>query len=104
VYLEPRRILQAIPKAKLEEMERSRNTGFCCGGGGGLMWIEEQPGTTKINQMRLEDVLKTRAETVVTACPYCLQMFEDSIEHKDMKDSLKARDIVELVEAAMKQS
>jgi Fe-S oxidoreductase len=104
VYLEPRRILQAIPKAKLEEMERSRDTGFCCGGGGGLMWIEEQPGTTKINQMRLEDVLKTKAETVVTACPYCLQMFEDSIEHKDIKDSLKARDLVELVEAAMKQS
>jgi len=104
VYLEPRRILEAIPKAKLEEMERSRDTGFCCGGGGGLMWIEEQPGTTKINQMRLEDVLKTGAETVVTACPYCLQMFEDSIEHKDIKDSLKARDLVELVEAAMKQS
>jgi Fe-S oxidoreductase len=102
VYLEPRRILQAIPKTKLEEMERSRDTGFCCGGGGGLMWIEEQPGTTKINQMRLEDALKTGAETVVTACPYCLQMFEDSIEHKGIKDSLKARDLVELVEAAMK--
>ena len=69
----------------------------------GVCWIEEQPGTTKINQMRLEDVLKTGAETVVTACPYCLQMFEDSIEHKGLKDSLKARDLVELVEAAMKQ-
>jgi Fe-S oxidoreductase len=101
VYLEPRRILQAIPKAKLEEMERSKDTGFCCGGGGGLMWIEEQPGTTKINQMRLEDALKTGAETVVTACPYCLQMFEDSIDHKGVKDSLKARDLVELVEAAL---
>ena len=104
VYLEPRRILQAIPKTKLEEMERSRNTSFCCGGGGGHMWIEEQPGTAKINQMRIEDVLKTGAGTVVTACPYCLQMFEESIEHKDIKDSLKARDLVELVEAAMKQS
>jgi Fe-S oxidoreductase/nitrate reductase gamma subunit len=102
VYLEPRRILQAIPRTKLEEMERSRNTSFCCGGGGGHMWIEEQPGTTKINQMRLEDVLKTGAEVVVTACPYCLQMFEESIEHKDIKDSLKAKDLVELVEAAMK--
>ena len=102
VYLEPRRVLQAIPKTKLEEMERSRDTGFCCGGGGGLMWIEEQPGTTKINQMRVEDVLKTGAETVVTACPYCLQMFEDAIEHKGIKESLKARDLVELVEAAMK--
>jgi len=103
VYGEPRRILEAIPKTKLEEMERSRDTGFCCGGGGGLMWIEEQPGTTKINQMRLEDALKTGAETVVTACPYCLQMFEDSIEHKGLKDSVKARDLVELVEAAMRQ-
>jgi Fe-S oxidoreductase/nitrate reductase gamma subunit len=104
VYLEPRRILQAIPKAKLEEMERSRNTSFCCGGGGGLMWIEEQPGTTKINQMRIEDVLKTGAGTVVTACPYCLQMFEEGIEQKQIKDSLKARDLVELVEGAMSQS
>jgi len=104
VYLEPRRILQAIPRTTLVEMERSRDTGFCCGGGGGLMWIEEQPGTTKINQMRLEDVIKTGAETVVTACPYCLQMFEDSIDHKGLKDSLNAKDLVELVEAAMKQS
>jgi Fe-S oxidoreductase/nitrate reductase gamma subunit len=102
VYQEPRRIMQAIPQTKVVEMERSRNTGFCCGGGGGHMWIEEQPGTTKINQMRLEDVIKTGAETVVTACPYCLQMFEESIEHKEMKDSMKAKDLVELVEAAMK--
>jgi Fe-S oxidoreductase/nitrate reductase gamma subunit len=104
VYLEPRRILQAIPKTKLVEMDRSKNTSFCCGGGGGHMWIEEQPGATKINQMRLQDALKTGAETVVTACPYCLQMFEESIEHKDIKDSLKAKDLVEIVEAAMKQS
>jgi Fe-S oxidoreductase len=104
VYQEPRRILQAIPKTKLKEMERSRDTGFCCGGGGGLMWIEEQPGTTKINQMRLEDVLKTGVETVVTACPYCLQMFEDAIDHKEIKESLKARDLIEIVEEAIKKS
>ena len=104
LYTEPRRILQAIPKIKIEEMERSKEDGFCCGGGGGLMWIEEQPGTTKINQMRLEDALKTGAKTVVTACPYCLQMFEDAIDQKGMKDSLKAKDLVELVEGAMKRS
>jgi Fe-S oxidoreductase len=104
VYLEPRQILQAIPRTKIEEMERSRNKSFCCGGGGGLMWIEEQPGTTKISQMRIEDVLKTGADTVVTACPYCLQMFGEEIEHKGIKDSLKVKDLVELVEAAMEQS
>ena len=58
--------------------------------------------TTKINQIRLEDALKTGADTVVTACPYCLQMFEDSIDHKGVKDSLKAKDLVEVVEEAMK--
>jgi Fe-S oxidoreductase len=82
-------------------MERSRGTSFCCGGGGGHMWIEEQPGTQKINRMRLEDVLKTRADTVVTACPYCLQMFEEAIEHKGVQTSLKARDLAEVVEAAV---
>jgi Fe-S oxidoreductase len=67
------------------------------------MWIEEQPGTTKIGRMRLEDVLRTGVETVVTACPYCLQMFEESIKDKEMTGSLKARDLVEVVEAAMEQ-
>ncbi len=104
VYKEPRRILQAIPKAKLDEMERSQKNTFCCGGGGGHLWIEEQPGTTKINHIRLEDVLKTSAGTVVTSCPYCLQMLEEGIEHKGIKDSMKARDLIELVEESMKQS
>jgi Fe-S oxidoreductase len=85
-------------------MDKRRENGFCCGGGGGHMWIEEQPGTTKINQLRLDDALKTGAETVVTACPYCLQMFEEGIEHKNVKDSLKAQDLVEIVEAAMQPS
>jgi Fe-S oxidoreductase/nitrate reductase gamma subunit len=104
IYQEPRQTLQAIPGAKLEEMEHSQSTSFCCGGGGGHMWIEEEPGTTKINHARLKDALKTGAETVVTACPYCLQMFEEGIEHKEMKDSLKAQDLVEVVEAALEQS
>jgi Fe-S oxidoreductase len=102
VYEEPRQILQSIAKTKLTEMERSRSSSFCCGGGGGLMWIEEQPGTTKINQMRLDDALKTGADTVVTSCPYCLQMFEESIDHQGIKDKVKAVDLIELVEEAMK--
>ena len=104
IYLEPRRALQAVTKTKLEEMERSRNKSFCCGGGGGLMWIEEHPSTTKISHLRIEDVRNTGAETVVTACPYCLQMFEESIEHKGIKELLKARDFIEIVEAAVEQS
>jgi Fe-S oxidoreductase len=54
--------------------------------------------------MRLEDVLKTGADTVVTACPYCLQMFEESIEHQGVQSKLKAMDLVEIVENSMTQS
>jgi Fe-S oxidoreductase len=96
--------MENIPKAKYREMERSKSTTFCCGGGGGHMWIEEQHGTTKINHMRMEEVIKTGAEIVVTSCPYCLQMLEEGIEQKGVKDSLKAKDLIEVVEAAMKQS
>jgi len=102
VYLEPRRIFQDIPKAQLREMERSKKTTFCCGGGGGHLWIEEQPGTTKINHIRIEEVIETGADTVVTSCPYCLQMLEEGIEHKGIKDSLQAKDLIEVVEATMK--
>ena len=67
------------------------------------MWIEELPGT-KINEIRLNDVLNTGADTVVTTCPYCLQMMEEAIEHKEIKNSLKARDLIELVANVMEQS
>ena len=102
-YSAPREVLRAIPQTKLREMERSFSKSFCCGGGGGHMWMEEQIGR-KINEIRIEDALKTEAETVVTACPYCLQMLEEAIERKEVKDSLKAMDLVELVERAMEKS
>jgi Fe-S oxidoreductase/nitrate reductase gamma subunit len=101
IYSEPRQILKMIPKVTLKEMKRSRERSFCCGGGGGHMWIEEQPGTQKISQKRIEEVIQTEVDTVVTSCPYCLQMFEESIENKD---SLKAKDLVEMVELSLKKS
>jgi Fe-S oxidoreductase len=104
VFQEPRRIMGSIPKARYKEMERSKTTTFCCGGGGGHMWIEEQHGTTKINHIRMDEVIKTGVDTVVTSCPYCLQMLEEGIEQKGVKESLKAKDLIEVVEAAMKQS
>ena len=68
------------------------------------MWVEEQHGTTKINHIRMDEVIQTGVDTVVTSCPYCLQMLEEGIEQKGVKESLKAKDLIEVVEAAMKQS
>ncbi len=99
-YAAPRQILQAIPGASIREMERSQSTSLCCGGGGGHMWMEEKTGR-KINEIRIEDVTSTGAETVVTSCPYCLQMLEEGIERKQLKSSLRAMDLIELVEKAI---
>jgi Fe-S oxidoreductase len=67
------------------------------------MWIEENVGR-KINEIRIEDAAKTGADTVVATCPYCLQMLEEGIERKELKASLKAKDLSELVEAALRKS
>jgi Fe-S oxidoreductase len=78
------------------EMARSRDKGFCCGGGGGRFWLEERTGR-RMNEMRTEDIIQTRAGVVATACPYCLQMFEDGIKAKGVEESLKAMDVAELI-------
>ena len=64
------------------------------------MWLEERIGT-RINELRTEQVIETEAEVVATACPYCLQMFEDAIKAKAAEDSLKVMDIAELVEKSV---
>jgi Fe-S oxidoreductase len=96
IYMPPRQILQSIPGAILTEMEQNRKNCFCCGGGGGRMWLEEDTGQ-RISEIRLGHAIATRARLIATACPFCLQMFEDATKAKDAEESLKIRDIAELV-------
>jgi len=100
IYEAPRQLLAGISKDKLLEMKRARRNGFCCGGGGGRYWMEERIGK-RISEERLEDVINTKANIVASACPYCLQMFEDAIKAKGVEESLKAQDIAELVAAQL---
>jgi Fe-S oxidoreductase len=102
VYDEPRQILAAIPGTNLVEMERNREKGFCCGAGGGRMWLEEHvhEGQKRINIARTEQALDLDPELIVTNCPFCLQMFEDGVKSKD-KEDFPVRDMAELVVDAM---
>jgi len=100
IYESPRQVLRAIPGAKMVEMERSRGRSFCCGGGGGHFWMEEREGV-RISEMRTEHAINTKADILATACPYCLQMFEDAIKAKEASEYLKAMDIAELVDSAI---
>ncbi len=97
IYDSPRRILSNISGIKLVEMVRNRERSFCCGAGGGHLWLEEQKVGQRINEMRTEQAMAVKAEVVTTACPYCLQMFEDGIKTKEAEESLKVMDVAELV-------
>jgi Fe-S oxidoreductase len=100
IYEEPRKILRAIPGVSLVEMERNRVRSFCCGAGGGRMWMEEKIGT-RINQLRTEQAVRTKANLVGTACPYCLTMIGDGIKEKGLEESMASFDLSELVTQAM---
>jgi Fe-S oxidoreductase len=79
------------------ELPRMGENSFCCGGGGGQMWLETDPNT-RINHRRLADALQVRADVVATACPYCLLMFDDAIRSKGLGEQIQVMDIAELVE------
>jgi len=98
IFEPPREILSSMPDITLVEMMRNRERSFCCGGGGSHLWLEEQREGQRINEMRTEQAIDTKAQIVATACPYCLQMFEDGIKSKAAEESLKVMDIAELVE------
>ena len=97
VYDEPRNVAKAIPGLKLVEMSpRCRERGFCCGAGGGHMWIEESQGE-RINHVRTDHFLETNADTVGVSCPFCLQMMNEGIQSKGHADAKEARDVLEIL-------
>jgi Fe-S oxidoreductase/nitrate reductase gamma subunit len=96
IFEAPRKVLRAIPGLKLVEMERHHKKSFCCGAGGGRMWMEEHIGT-RINQMRTDQAIATKAEFIGTACPYCLTMLFDGIKEKGKAETMAAYDLSELV-------
>lgn len=102
IYQPPRGIVKSIPDIKLVEMERNKENSFCCGGGGGHMWLEEHEGR-RVNELRTEQAIETGAQKVVTACPFCLQMFDDGIKTKEAEEKLKAMDIAELLAAQIEE-
>jgi Fe-S oxidoreductase/nitrate reductase gamma subunit len=97
IYDEPRQVLDELEGVTRKEMDRHHSNAFCCGGGGGHMWMETDPNT-RINQRRLQQVMEeAEAEVVVTSCPYCLIMFDDAIRSKGVGEQVKVIDIAEAI-------
>jgi Fe-S oxidoreductase/nitrate reductase gamma subunit len=96
VYQPPRDICQAVPSTRLKETERNRDNGFCCGGGGGRMWLHENIGQN-INVVRAEEITKTGVDLIGTACPYCLVMLDDGVKSLELEKTPKVADIIDIV-------
>jgi Fe-S oxidoreductase len=95
VYEQPRQLLSQV-QVDLVEMSKKAENSFCCGGGGGQMWMETD-ANTRINHRRLDDALETGADIVATACPYCLLMFDDAIRSKGLGDQIQVMDVAEVM-------
>lgn len=101
IYEAPRRALARATGREPVEMPRNREKSFCCGAGGGRMWLEESVGKN-INVDRVEEVLAQAADTVCVCCPYCLTMFADGLKDKNAEDKLKVLDLAEIIDRALK--
>ncbi len=102
-YQSPREILSAVPDIEVQELPRNRENGFCCGGGGGHMWLHETRGRP-INQLRAEEIMVSGVELVGTACPYCLVMLEDGVLSQEKNPPPQVRDVIEIVAASLERN
>ncbi len=96
IYDQPRSILQGLSKQGLKELDRHGEESFCCGAGGGRMWMEETIGK-RINLERSEEIADKQVTTVAVACPFCLTMVEDGMKELNKDEKIKTQDICELV-------
>lgn len=101
IYEAPRDVIRAVTGHKPLEMKRHRENSFCCGAGGGRMWLEEST-PKKIYQARTEEALEQNPSAVCVCCPYCMTMFEDGLKDKGVLGNVNVLDLAEIVEKALK--
>lgn len=96
IYQAPRDVIGAADGVSLAEMQRSYDRGFCCGAGGGRMFLEEKEGT-KININRTNEALSLNPQAIATACPFCMTMLTDGVKAADKTDEVPVLDIAEIL-------
>jgi Fe-S oxidoreductase len=99
IHQAPRKVLTAgsnlnSPSVDLREMPRNREKTFCCGAGGGRMWMEEDP-KKRVCSVRSAEALATGAKTVAVGCPFCLTMMTDGVAGQN--DSARVLDVAEVL-------
>ena len=96
IYDQPRSILKSVSTDGFKELGRYGNESFCCGAGGGRMWMEETIGK-RINLERTEEIVAKNVSNVAVGCPFCLTMIEDGMKELGKEEEIKTLDIAEIV-------
>jgi Fe-S oxidoreductase len=98
VYDAPRAVLEALG-CELVEMPRNRDNSFCCGAGGGRIWMQElraedaqRPSESRID----EAVALGSVDYFVVACPKDVTMYEDAIKTSGHQGEIELRELSEL--------
>ncbi|HQV78605.1 MAG TPA: (Fe-S)-binding protein [Chitinophagales bacterium] len=99
IYEAPRAIIEALD-ADLVEINKSKANGLCCGAGGAQMFKEDEPGNTRINVQRTEQLMEVYPDVIAVACPFCNTMLTDGVKNENKQDEIKVVDIAELVAQA----
>ncbi|MFZ4063689.1 MAG: (Fe-S)-binding protein [Candidatus Nanopelagicaceae bacterium] len=81
IYQPPRELLESTG-VEVTEMPRNQDRSFCCGAGGGRMWMEETIGT-RINLNRVDEAIATQVKEVAVACPFCRIMVSDGMNARE---------------------
>ncbi|HEU4364257.1 MAG TPA: (Fe-S)-binding protein [Candidatus Krumholzibacteria bacterium] len=95
-YQAPRAALAALPGLDVREPVRSGDRGFCCGAGGGRMFMEEKVGD-RVNIVRTKELLATGAKTIAVNCPFCTTMITDGVKAAERSDEVVVKDVSEIV-------
>jgi Fe-S oxidoreductase len=97
----PREVLAAVgAPGGIKELTRSKRHGFCCGAGGGRMFMEETEGE-RVNLNRTDEIIEAKVDAVAVACPFCNIMLTDGMKQRNVEDKIQVMDIAELVAASI---
>jgi Fe-S oxidoreductase/electron transfer flavoprotein alpha/beta subunit len=100
-YETPREILRIIG-CDIKEMPRNRDNSFCCGAGGGRIWVPDIPGTEKASENRMHEAASLGGiDYLVTCCPKDLIMFEDARKTSGHGEDFEVKDLAELIAEAI---
>ncbi len=93
IYDPAREAIKAVPNSDFHEMKNHHEKSLCCGAGGGHFWMDLKKGE-RINNIRVQQALDINADTIITSCPFCMQMLDDSVKIMNVDEQVEVMDIV----------